>query len=434
MAAMTRKVPTAWDLIRQRARFRRQSAAGTSAPQVVIADPGCSRLAGHHYTSVKVLEAATAPLTPRFVIAAKASETLDLPAARTFRLFDHDPYMLMNLRSMDPAQRRRRRRFRSLPQFDGTAYQRNLKRLFDKISLGPHDHLVFPTTTPDIVLSALALVADGTLRDPPVLHFRFLWHDRPGDGDLWDRALRALAAAMRAGLPARIHAQTPPLATRLGESYGFSDVGLALLRYPYEGRSVREEPADADRVMKIGCLGDSRPDKGIERYGAIFKAILQHNAALLSPHEFRFVVQVPRRPRRFVQELRDTLDTEAPRLSFVGPDLSIEEFGQVLAGCDLVLLPYDREAYLHKNSGVLFDAVMAGVPAVCPTGTALCSFVETGNGLVASSDREFAAAAMRIIGQPAPFRAAAARLATVYRDEWRTNALVTELRAAAGKS
>jgi glycosyltransferase involved in cell wall biosynthesis len=66
--------------------------------------------------------------------------------------------------------------------------------------------------------------------------------------------------------------------------------------------------------------------------------------------------------------------------------LPSSEYDELVAACDLVLLPYEREQYRSRLSAVFVDAACAGVPVVVPAGTWMSDQIDACLGAGATFD------------------------------------------------
>lgn len=115
---------------------------------------------------------------------------------------------------------------------------------------------------------------------------------------------------------------------------------------PFEG-PARAKPSPA--LRRVGFFGHHREEKGTELARDLLKRLCADGYAVTfqtSGNEF----EVPEHP-------------SVDRLGFVD-DLAAE-----IRKCDLVVLPYDIEAYTTTGSGILAQALPLGIPVAAPLGT-----------------------------------------------------------------
>ena len=79
--------------------------------------------------------------------------------------------------------------------------------------------------------------------------------------------------------------------------------------------------------------------------------------------------------RTAVKTLKETTGVE-----LIDRFLPSTEYDDLIAGCDLILLPYDADQYRSRLSAIFVDATCAGVPVVVPEGTWMSRQLEEGLG------------------------------------------------------
>ncbi len=190
---------------------------------------------------------------------------------------------------------------------------------------------------------------------------------------------RALADELRA-LPAKVRrrlifcSHTDGLRAEITSLLG-EPVLLAPMNQATDGLELARRvspPAVGETPRVVGVLGGARREKGSHLLPAIVEAcrrrtpvdfVLQLNNELLAEDEFAALVALARETG--VNAAHGALDRDA----YIG----------LLAQCDLVLLPYERRPYRQRQSGILSEAVLAGLPAVVPDGTWLAEQVACGS-------------------------------------------------------
>jgi glycosyltransferase involved in cell wall biosynthesis len=140
----------------------------------------------------------------------------------------------------------------------------------------------------------------------------------------------------------------------------------------------KNRPADTLTVL---YLGDARTEKGYLQLPAIARAL---NAGLSSAR-VQMILQsnfnVPG-GEPGIAAARNFLST-LPNVTLLRNPISEEQYNSYLAAADLIILPYQVERYVARTSGILAEAICAGVPAVVPPGTWLAEQVRRhGAGVV----------------------------------------------------
>src|SRR5207249_2422257 len=57
------------------------------------------------------------------------------------------------------------------------------------------------------------------------------------------------------------------------------------------------------------------------------------------------------------------------KVELITEPLSSKEYWDLLSSGDIVLLPYDRDSYYARSSGILAESLAAGIPSLVPAGT-----------------------------------------------------------------
>lgn len=143
-------------------------------------------------------------------------------------------------------------------------------------------------------------------------------------------------------------------------------------------------PPRPDGVVTVGFLGDNRVQKG---FGLFAQAV---DLALARSDRLQVRLQCQPHPSR----PPDALAGEArlrqigpPRVVLVDGQLSDADYRALLDDLDVLALPYQREVYYGRSSGVLVEALAAGRPVIVPQNTWMQVQAEkAGAGCVAFAD------------------------------------------------
>jgi glycosyltransferase involved in cell wall biosynthesis len=119
-------------------------------------------------------------------------------------------------------------------------------------------------------------------------------------------------------------------------------------------------PADAPVVF--ACLGPARFEKGIDILQAAIKIYLAAHPAGLA----RFVIQwnAPILDAAGAVYAPDPQLRADPRVALIEQSMSSEAYDGAVAATDVMLLPYRRDSYFARISGVAVEAVTAGAPVL----------------------------------------------------------------------
>ncbi|MER8809902.1 glycosyltransferase [Mesorhizobium australicum] len=247
--------------------------------------------------------------------------------------------------------------------------------------------LLVPTATPAMLAELLAL---PVLLARPLPKMACVFHEDPRLYANWYRPLdldclahRLRGSGWKAGI--RFYATNPLLAMEMSKlldapvcDFGdvFDEDEVASLGMIAAGQHVEADELSAKEALiftelsqrkKSGrrlavCLGALRPDKGGTQLRSIVCALDG------SSGDFDLVIQAARWPNSLRSEClalksrKDVIVIESP--------LSASAYLQLVYLSDVVLLPYDAEAYRCRVSRVFIEAALAGRPVLASQGIA----------------------------------------------------------------
>lgn len=150
-------------------------------------------------------------------------------------------------------------------------------------------------------------------------------------------------------------------------------------------------------TVTYSSLGPARFEKGID---ILEDAVERYAVEANEDDPARFVIQwnQPLYHGDALVEPKLALK-ENPKVRFITDELSSEEYDAELYGADCLIVPYRRESYFARISGVAVEAVTAGIPVIYTTNT-WCEDLVTKSGAgigVPDGDPEALANAMRIM-------------------------------------
>lgn len=165
------------------------------------------------------------------------------------------------------------------------------------------------------------------------------------------------------------------------------------------GLHLVNKPSRAENApLTLSYLGGARGDKGFHRIPALI-AELTTNPTMKNRLHFQIqttfgisreeplMAKTKQALRGFPHNLVTLLETP--------PDE--EEFEKALLATDILLLPYDRAAYERRSSGLLIQALAAGIPAVIPSHTWLSSVAPPGACAIYERDTDLSATVMNAV-------------------------------------
>ena len=151
-----------------------------------------------------------------------------------------------------------------------------------------------------------------------------------------------------------------------------------------------------DKPITFSCLGPARFEKGIDVIQEAIRCYLQANADA----HVRFVIQWNADildEKGAVYQPDPALQAD-PRVHFIRRPMSSEEYDRAVADTDIMLLPYRRESYFARISGVAVEAVTAGIPVIYTEDT-WCEELVTKSGAGIGVKNNDAAALCDAIGK-----------------------------------
>lgn len=186
------------------------------------------------------------------------------------------------------------------------------------------------------------------------------------------------AFAKLEGTPTRLTYWTDT--EQLAEHYrelGCREIGV--LPIPHGLNDIPARVSRGRTPLTVSYLGGARGDKG---FHLLPELVASFSGDYLATGKVQFLVQstygisreeglmeaTKRRLRRFPRDWLKLI--EAP------PDS--ETFTKALLSTDLLLLPYDQTTYRRRSSGLLVQAMVAGIPTILPEGTWLASAAPQG--------------------------------------------------------
>jgi glycosyltransferase involved in cell wall biosynthesis len=164
----------------------------------------------------------------------------------------------------------------------------------------------------------------------------------------------------------RFYTDTP----ELSEQHALLGVAeFSTLPIPHTYRP-RQGPQTPGGPLRVTYLGDARKEKGYQYLPGVIGDLWNDYA---KTGKVQFVVQsnynTPAGGAEAVvaRAQLEALDSGAVEVIY-GP-LSSDQYANLLLSADVVLIPYDRDNYYARSSGILAEALSAGIPVVVPAGT-----------------------------------------------------------------
>lgn len=386
-------------LLPKTARTSLAACAASRARRLLLLDPYLAVRSGHHHEFAEdVISAASALGLQGIVFTHRRFRALSIqgaPACGVFRerlwqrtLGGLALHVLGRAGFSRATQHWRGRLSDRLEQRREIQFGRNVADALFRV--GPAgDDLVFLPNMTHVETFGLARL----FRDEPDLTRRVSWHiefhyppDQGRDGAhrarsddecLIRRALQTLELS-RSGQSVYCYTDTDELTNQYG-SLGVCE--FQTLPIPVSSRFVAPSSGNAaqnsgdrqqlePRPLTVVYLGDSRTEKGFELLPDVLRDVWPD---LVETGRLRFVIQsfINRRwkQRSLVRTQQLLRQFPAPAVQLIERPLEGDEYRGTIAAGDIMLLPYAREAYRARSSGILAEALAAGIPAIVPAET-----------------------------------------------------------------
>lgn len=174
-----------------------------------------------------------------------------------------------------------------------------------------------------------------------------------------------------------------------------TDLSIETVRLPsmVHFLAERDRPS-SKRQLTVGYGGDVRSGKGFELLPETVTTALAKRPNLR--FDIRVAIENPDQHEREIQALQNA----GPGVSLEIGTLPPTRFQEFLAGCDLILLPYDPEIYVLRGSSICDEAEALGIPQIVPRN-------------VSFSHKAIAAGAARAFGDYTAESVSAALLAAI---------------------
>lgn len=330
--------------------------------KALIVDPAVHSRGGHHYTAIDRLQAELsrlgidAPCLGSAVASPDVARALDCTAAFTSPVYGRD--------------------YASPQEFQNRVYQtsRELSRALKHLGEWP-DILILPCCDQVLAASVARVLRRHPLKPTPQVlvwllygpHHQFA-PDNPAAIPIHGEARRAFTALLKAvgnreNLAA--YCETEALAAFYRALLPF-DISVA----PGAGIALpaaADAPApEATDQLQLTVAGFANRSKGYRLLPDAIPRLLQHHATS------RFTVHgiVAGSDAEDDAWIFDSLERLGPRVATRRDVLSDEDYLDLLARTDLLLLPYDPEAYRVRGSAMSNQALRLGIPIVAPAGCA----------------------------------------------------------------
>jgi glycosyltransferase involved in cell wall biosynthesis len=250
------------------------------------------------------------------------------------------------------------------------------------LEIGRSDMLMLPTAS---LVETIGLTFVVRALGDAVPHIRILY--RFGITDLEEICgipRQTLATLLRYAVAAVRDAAGSARVSILTDSDGLSveyadALGVAVTTVPIPVSPVLASGGQRrdDGPARLVYLGDARPEKGYARLAdaadELERELADRHAALVVQGGLNSAAD------RAVLDARERLRGQTG-VELIESPLDDDAYAALVTNARLILLPYEAGRYRTRTSGVLAEAVTAGVPVVVPDGTWLSSVLDSEHG------------------------------------------------------
>ena len=342
------------------------------------------------------------------------------------------------------------------PQTVKAAFARDTKRLFEKVEVGAGDVVFIPTTSHRDMLGLAEFFGAANQDADATWHLLFR-RSLPQGSVQGDAATSSELTEIRVAFESfqreagsrGIYFYTD--SEELTEQY--NQLGTFRFRkLPIPHTHTSQERIDGQGPRRITYLGDARREKGYHLLPAI---VWELKTDYLETGKARFVVQSNPNPREGEAETAiaraELRRFPSSLVTLYDEPLSSDGYQDLLHNSDITLLPYDRNDYSARSSGILVESLAAGIPVVVPAGTWLSRQLPaseysidtlnlgTGNmapfgavGLAYQEVAEIPALIREIVDHYAHYRKTATEFAAEWRQFHNADRLVEEIQSDCG--
>jgi glycosyltransferase involved in cell wall biosynthesis len=286
---------------------------------------------------------------------------------------------------------------------------------------GADDHVFFPTAHARELLAVRQLVERLPPEICPTFHLEFR---HALDFDESGRMPHGYYSEMHSllfdtyrwnGHHPRIQLYTDT--EELSECYSqVSGLPFGTLPIPFRTNLIQGRYRGEGEPITLAMLGDVRDEKGFPLLPDLAEALRPQ----LERGELRLLIQAtlaePHYNPRSTAALTRLKKLAIPNIELHGlkGPLHPNEYFALLSVADVILLPYDAAAYGRRSSGVLTEAMAAGIPTIVTAGTWLARQQPLGTGETFADPAGFEQAVRKLLANY-PFYLAPAQQ---FRQEW----------------
>ncbi len=296
-----------------------------------------------------------------------------------------------------------------------------LRAAFDRLDLGPSDHVLFHTADGTLYAAIDALLRESRLEGCPRLHV-CTPYDPQGvmPNRVPDKPVESVVRGWveEGWVPAgvRLYGENPRLAEHLSHCFGAEVAALPLIAIEPGEAAGAPWPGTGDGV-RIVYLGPARTEKGFHLLPDIVRRTREFVG---DPRAVDFVIQCPPQIIGYndvVLRAIERLRAMAPAVTLLDEYLDDAAYLGLLHGADVALMPYGVDEYRYRSSGIVTEALSLGCILAARSGTYPASMIAPGAGVLGDAPIDIGRELARVVANIDAFRAAAAQSGRRYRSE-----------------
>lgn len=252
-------------------------------------------------------------------------------------------------------------------------FAKDTKDLFDKIGFRENDQVFIPTAGFTEMLGVLEFFKNNP--DASMITWHFLFRRNIFAGSRYDyfkqqeqtRAIRNAFQIILAEIPHDkifFYTDTEELTNQ------YNSLGLKkFVTVPIPHTTEKQYPRIDPNKIIISYLGDAREEKGYQFLPNVIQDLWND---YVKTNKILFKIQsnfnVPRGEPKVVVAKSQLDALPKDKVEVISEPLSIKDYSRLLLNSNVIILPYDRLNYFARSSGILAEALAAGIPVLIPAG------------------------------------------------------------------
>ncbi|MDZ8260895.1 glycosyltransferase [Nostoc sp. ChiQUE01b] len=308
-------------------------------------------------------------------------------------------------------------------------FANELKLLFKKLNLTSEDHIFIHTIGVDQLEELLGFITANDRNSSP--HYHILLRRDCNEPIVTSAKGIGLKACINrfygAGLwnkTVTFYTDTDELTKQHNE---LSPICFVTAPIPFRHENIKDyTTADSlEDPIHIIYLGDARPEKGYQYLPQLIDILW---FSYIQPGKVKLTIQsnfnIPG-GEPGIQEARLRLDQyPSHKVRLLKELLSTEDYYELLASADIVVIPYQPDCYAVRSSGILVESLAAGKPVVVPAKSWMASQINESRASVYDSPNQIADAVVKIVKNFQQFSQAAFEYRSLWRAKHSPDALV----------